>query len=81
MTTDDTDSRLLYLPDSAFDDCVELIDGVIATLHSLEHDLRAHFFEARPVSPSLILGMLKLSRAGCRTVSSMLLEAEGDSER
>ena len=74
--TPSPDTRRLSLPETAFDDCVELLDGVHATLASLEQQLRDHYKNLEPVSPSAVLGLVRVSRAACRLVSNTLLEAE-----
>ena len=70
------DTRRLFLPETAFDDSIELLDGVHATLNSLEQMLRDHFTTLEPVTPSVVLGLIRVSRAGCRVASNTLLEAE-----
>ena len=70
------DTRRLSLPETAFDDCIELLDGVYATLSSLEQQLRDHYGTLAPVSPSAVLGLVRVSRAACRVASTTLLEAE-----
>lgn len=74
------DTRLPYLPAQAFDDSIELLDGVHATLNSLEQMLRDHFATLEPVTPSVVLGLIRVSRAGCRVVSNTLFEAEAEAE-
>ena len=76
--TPSPDTRRLSLPETAFDDCVELLDGVHATLNSLEQMLRDHFATLNPVTPSVVLGLIRVSRAGCRVVSNTLFEAEAE---
>ena len=70
------DTRRLSLPETAFDDCIELLDGVYATLASLEQQLRDHYENLEPVSPSAVLGLVRVSRAACRVASTTLQEAE-----
>ena len=70
------DTRRLFLPETAFDDTIELLDGVHATLASLEQQLRHHFETLTPVPPSAVLGLVRVSRAACRVASTTLLEAE-----
>lgn len=70
------DTRFLSLTAPQFEDCIDLLDGVHATLKSLEQQLRDHFETRDPVSPSDVLGLIRVSRAGCRIVGNTLLEAE-----
>lgn len=72
-----SDPRLLSLPEPAFNDCIELLDGVCATLKRLEQQLRDHFETREPVDSSVMLGLIRVSLAGCRVVNAHLLEAEG----
>lgn len=72
-----SDTRLLSLPVQTFDDSIELLDGVCATLKSLDQQLRDHFETREPVNSSVVLGLIRVSLAGCRVVSATLLEAEG----
>lgn len=75
------DTRLLLLlPAQAFDDCIELLYGIQATLNSLEEQLRDHFATLNPVTPSVVLGLIRLSRAGCHVVGNTLLEAEAEED-
>lgn len=74
------DTRRLFLPETAFDDTIELLDGVHATLTSLEQQLRHHFETLTPVPPSAVLGLVRVSRAACRVASTTLLEAEAIGE-
>ena len=70
------DTRMLSLTAQQFEDCIELLDGIQATLKSLEEQLRDHFETLDPVSPSVVLGLIRVSRAGCHVVGNTLLEAE-----
>lgn len=74
--TPSPETRRLSLPETAFDDTIELLDGVYATLVSLEQLLRDHYGNLDPVSPSAVLGLVRVSRAACRVASTTLLEAE-----
>ena len=73
-----SNTHLLYLPETAFNDSIELLNGIHATLSSLEQMLRDHFENLGPVSPSVIFGLIQVSRAGCRVVENTLCEAEAE---
>ncbi len=74
--TPSPDPRPLSLPAWQFDDCLDLLDGVCATLNRLEQQLRDHFATQTPVMPAALLGLLRVGNATLGVVSDNLLDAE-----
>lgn len=81
MTTEATehltpDTRPLSLPAQAFDDSIELLDGVIETLTVVEEQLRHALSSGEPLTAEP-QSLIRVCRAALRLVIGTMSEAEG----